>query len=200
MNRSNKIRQITGIAVLAALAIALQFLSNYIAASGIASITLALIPIVIGACIYGPFAGLLLGTIVGAVVIPGATFFMSFSPVVTVFVCLLKTGIAGLLAGFIYKALNNKNALLAVILASLTVPIINTGLYLLAVYIFYIPAFEAVLETGTNVYLYVITATFTFNFLIEFLLNSILSPVLHRLIVIFNSKFKRVNVDIDEDK
>ena len=200
MNRSNKIRQITGIAVLAALAIALQFLSNYIAASGIASITLALIPIVIGACIYGQFAGLLLGTIVGAVVIPGATFFMSFSPVVTVFVCLLKTGIAGLLAGFIYKVLNNKNALLAVILASLTVPIINTGLYLLAVYIFYIPAFEAVLETGTNVYLYVITATFTFNFLIEFLLNSILSPVLHRLIGIFNSKFKRVNVDIDEDK
>ncbi|MGM9809146.1 MAG: ECF transporter S component, partial [Bacilli bacterium] len=95
MKNNRRIRQITGIALLSALAIALQFLSNFIASIGIASITLALIPIVVAACVYGPYAGLLVGVLVGASVLPGAVFFLNFSPVVTVFVCLLKTGLAG---------------------------------------------------------------------------------------------------------
>ena len=189
MKNNRRIRQITGIALLSALAIALQFLSNFIASIGIASITLALIPIVVAACVYGPYAGLLVGVLVGASVLPGAVFFLNFSPVVTVFVCLLKTGLAGLLAGFIFKWLCKKNSLLAVIIASISVPLINTGLYLIAVYVFYIPAFEAVLEEGTSVYTSVLVATLSVNFLLEFLLNSCLSPVIHRLILLLNKKY-----------
>ena len=56
-----------GIAVLAALVVVLQLLSSVIKI-GTVSITLTLIPIVVGAAFYGPGAGAILGTVFGLVV------------------------------------------------------------------------------------------------------------------------------------
>ena len=62
-----KINRMVGIAVLAALVVVLQLLSSVIKI-GTVSITLTLIPIVVGAAFYGPGAGAILGTVFGLVV------------------------------------------------------------------------------------------------------------------------------------
>ena len=62
-----KINRMVGIAVLSALVVVLQLLSSVIKI-GTVSITLTLIPIVVGAAFYGPGAGAILGTVFGLVV------------------------------------------------------------------------------------------------------------------------------------
>ena len=65
---NNRIKEITGVGILASLVIVLQLISNYVTFGQI-SITLSLIPIVIGAILYGKNAGALLGAINGIIVI-----------------------------------------------------------------------------------------------------------------------------------
>ena len=56
MNNSRKIRRMVGLAALASMIVVLQLISNYIQ-FGPVSITLALIPNVVGAILYGPKGG-----------------------------------------------------------------------------------------------------------------------------------------------
>ena len=56
MKNSYKIKKIVMITILSCLAVILQLFSNYVPI-GTVNITLALIPIVVGAILYGPLAG-----------------------------------------------------------------------------------------------------------------------------------------------
>ena len=60
MKNSIMIKRLVGISILTALVVVLQLLGNYITI-GTVNITLALIPIAVGAILYGPVAGLFLG-------------------------------------------------------------------------------------------------------------------------------------------
>ena len=102
---SQLIKKLVGLATLTALVFVLQFWSASIK-FGSVSITLALVPIAMGAILYGPLAGLFLGAFMGVIVIADPatqSVFMSVNPAATIFLCLLKTGLAGLIAGFIFK-------------------------------------------------------------------------------------------------
>ena len=57
--KKNNIRRMTGIAMLMALIIVLQFLGSVLTSASGFSISLVLIPIVIGAAVYGPKADVL---------------------------------------------------------------------------------------------------------------------------------------------
>ena len=132
MNRNKKIKKISGIAVMLALTIVLQIISTNFK-FGPVEIALGLIPMILGACIYGPLAGLFLGSALGLVIMlsPATlTFFMPVNPLATIFLCLLKTGLAGLTSGFIYRLVKTKNSLVNVGVASIVSPIVNTGLYI----------------------------------------------------------------------
>ena len=99
------VRTIAGLGVLTAMVVVLQLLSNYVQ-FGPVSITLSLFPIAVGAMLYGPFGGLFLGLVDGAVVLSAPStisFFFAYSPIGTVAICLLKTGLAGFVAGLIFK-------------------------------------------------------------------------------------------------
>ena len=99
------VRTIAGLGVLTAMVVVLQLLSNYVQ-FGPVSITLSLFPIAVGAMLYGPFGGLFLGLVNGAVVLSAPStisFFFAYSPVGTIAICLLKTGLAGFVAGLIFK-------------------------------------------------------------------------------------------------
>ena len=63
-----KIKRMAGIALLMALVIVLQFVGGMIPPVGGFSISLVLIPIVLGAAVYGPKAGALLGATFGVIV------------------------------------------------------------------------------------------------------------------------------------
>ena len=183
MNRSQKIKRITGVGVMLALTIALQIASSYIK-FGTVEIALGLIPMILGACIYGPYAGLLLGCAQGVVILLSpATLaaFMPVNPVATVLLCLLKTGLAGFASGWIYRLLSKKNSLLGVGVASIASPIINTGTYILGVLIFF-------LEVYGNSVSALIVGTLTINFLIEVIVMAILIPVFERILKIYGKK------------
>lgn len=194
---STKTRLITGIAILVALEVALGFLGNYVAI-GTVNLNLALIPIVIGACLYGPVVGLILGLVNGVIniVAPATlTYFVPQSLIGTILVCLLKTGLAGLISGFVYKGLRNKNDLLAVFIAAIVVPVINSGIFILGVYAFFIPLYQEWAGEGANAYAYVFTATVGVNFAIELAVNTVLATAIHRIIVVVGKRNSRKTLE-----
>ena len=190
INMKYDVKKITGVAVLLAIEIVLQTIGNYISLGPI-SINLSLIPIALGAIMYGPFAGALLGFINGVVVLFAPStqaLFLAYAPLGTVITCLLKCTIAGLVAGFAYKLIAKKNSLLAAIIASLLVPIINTGLFALASFTIVIKAIEALNGGNANLMRFVFIALIGWNFIFELSVTAVLSPTLARVINIIKKE------------
>ncbi len=182
MRRNLQINKITGIAIIGALVVVLQLFSNYVQLGSV-SITLSLIPIVVGAVIYGPSTGFILGAVSGILVFISPStiaLFWEYGVFITFLICTLKMAIAGAAAGFVYKLLSNKNNIFAAIIASIIVPIINTGLFIISAYLFYYDLLEG-LAAGQNVMAYLFLSFIGINFLIELFVNSILSTVVIRL-------------------
>ena len=208
MKNSLKTKRLVGIASLAALVVVLQLISNYIQ-FGTVSITLALIPMVIGAIIYGPLTGFGLGAIMGIVILtaPSTSTFLSFNAFMTILLCILKTGLAGLAAGWLYKGLIRLEFLkkakfpVAIIVSTLVAPVINTGLFILGTAILFqglsvpganpgeviilIPSTGGFGEAFSSAVGFVVFS----NFLIEFLVCIILSPSLVYLVKVLCTKF-----------
>ena len=176
MNNSLKVKRLVGVASLAAIVVVLQLIANYITI-GTINITLALIPIVVGAIIYGPLVGFGLGALMGIVVLtaPSTQGFLNVNPFVTILLCVLKTGLAGLVSGFLFKIINKKNFYAAIVVATLIVPVINTGLFILGSALFFQTVFGA--ESFSGALPVIIGVVFGTNFAIEFTLNVVLSPV-----------------------
>ncbi len=170
MNKQQNIRRIAGIAVLSALTIILTIVSNYIIIAGV-SINLSLVPIVLAAIIYGPYAGFFVGLINGGFVMLSAQAFFAISPVGTVIVCLLKTSIAGLVSGYIYRLIVRFNEIVSTFVASLIVPVVNTGLFIIGSLIFFKGSFGSLISIFISL-----------NFIIEFAINLLLAPAIIRII------------------
>lgn len=183
-NRRISTRTLTGLALFTAIVVALQFLGAFIR-FGPFSISLVLIPIVVGAALYGPAAGAWLGFVFGLVVLLSgdAAPFLAVNPLGTVLTVLIKGAGSGLCAGLVYRAPEKTNEWLAVILAAVTAPVVNTGIFLLGCVLFFMPT---VTEWATamgfpNVGNYMIFGLVGANFLFELLFNILLSPVIVRL-------------------
>jgi uncharacterized membrane protein len=185
--KNEKIRKITGIAIFICLVVVLQLFSNYVT-FGPVSITLALIPIVVGSIIYGPLAGFILGAACGVVIFfgPGTiSLFWPYGIIKTFILCILKTGLAGLCSGYIYKLFYKKNNKLSVVLSSISVPIINTSIFALGALFLYKDLLLSLAPTGQNILVFLLVGFIGFNFIIEFIVNSLLSPVVLRLVNIW---------------
>ncbi len=203
MKNSQKIRRMVGLAALASMIVVLQFISNEIQ-FGPVSITLALIPIVVGAILYGPSGGFVLGLIEGIMVIVAPStlgLFMPFSAVGTIIVCLLKSGLAGCCSGFIFNWLKKKNFKLAVVLASICVPIVNTGIFAIACLTIFMPLISGFANDANQGMIAYLFLTFIgYNFLIEFFVNSALSPVVIYVVKIFSLQNKiGSNLEFEEN-
>ena len=173
-------------AILTALVIILQFMGAFIKL-GPFSISLVLIPIVIGASSCGKGIGAWLGLVFGAVVLASgdAAAFLAINPLGTVLTVLLKGTLCGYLAGLSYKALEKTNKTLAVALAAIVCPLVNTGIFLLGCLAFFmgtIAEWASAFGFGDNVAAYMILVLVGANFLFELLTNIILSPIIVRLL------------------
>lgn len=171
-------KAIVGTGLLLAIEVALQVLSMVIPSP--VTINLSLIPITIGAILYGPISGLFLGIMCGVIVLvtPNTvTLFMATSPVATVLVCLSKTGLAGLLAGFIYKWMKVKHPIAGSILASFVVPFINTLIFSIVCYFFFLDAL------GLKNFWEIFTILIGVNFIFELLSNVIICPTLYNVLL-----------------
>ena len=185
MNNGSKkadIVKLVGVGLFTAIVVVLQFLGSFIKL-GPFSVSLVLVPIVIGAALYGRTAGAWLGLVFSVVVLlqPDTALFYQANFVGTISVVLLKGTLAGCLAGVVYKALEKKNVTLAVIAAAFICPIVNTGLFLLGSAVFFMDTIKT-WAAGTNVFVFMIVGLVGFNFLFELLFNIVLSPMIVRLI------------------
>lgn len=188
--KNTKTQKIVGIGLFAAIIVALQLLAASIK-FGPFSITLVLAPIVIGAALYGIGAGAWLGVAFGvSVLISGdAAAFMTINPAGTVVTVLLKGMFAGLVAGLIYKALESKNKTVAVVLAGIACPIVNTGIFLAGCYLFFQEWLVSVF--GTTGFATVVTGLVSVNFAVELGINMVLASVIVRVIDIGKKQLKK---------
>lgn len=187
MNNS-KVKRMVGIAILMAVVVVLQLLGQFIKLGPMVSVSLVLLPIVIGAAVYGPTAGAILGATFSVVVLlqPDTGFFYGISVLGTVVTVMAKGILSGWLSGLAYKALEKKSVFFAVALAAVICPIVNTGLFFLGCITFF---YDGLASTGVeNVAMYVITMFIGFNFIAEFVVNVLCCPVAVRLLHIIRKK------------
>lgn len=188
---SKKVKQMVGIASLSAIVVVLQLIANYIPGPGGVSITLALIPLAIGSIVYGPKGGAFLGVIMGGIILtaPSTSSFLNVRPVITVLLCLIKTGVAGLVSGILFNLLKGKNLKLAVVVAALTAPIVNTGIFAVGCMLFYMETLAS-WAGGSNAISFLFLTMIGINFIVEFIINSILSPTILYIVKVISSNFK----------
>jgi len=179
-------KKIVGLSLFAAIVVILQFLGSFVR-FGVFSISLVLVPIVVGAALYGVAAGAWLGLVFGLVVLISgdAAAFMSVSPFGTILTVLVKGVLAGLLSGAVYRAGKGKRELLSVASAAVVCPVINTGVFLIGCVLFFmepVTAWSEAMGFGDNVTRYMFLGLAGGNFLFELAFNVVLSPVIVRLV------------------
>lgn len=190
VNRSSgsSVRNLVGLAILTALIVVLQFIATFIK-FGPFSITLALIPIVVGAALYGPKAGAYLGGVFGVIVLIacvmgwdiGAAILWNTRPFLTAVLCLVKGTAAGWVAALVYTLTAKKNVVAGTFLAAVACPLVNTGIFCLAMVFLYRDTLVA-WSGGTELVYYVLTGLVGINFLVELGVNAVISPAIVRII------------------
>ena len=184
---SEKIHKMVGTGVLTAVVIVVYLLTMGISV-GPFNITFALIPIVVGAALYGWATGGWLGLVFGAMVLftGGANAFLVINVPGTIITVLVKGAAAGLVPGLIYSALEKKNRWAATICAAAAAPIVNTGIFL-AFFMGTINEWAA--GAGIeNAGVYMVTVFVGVNFLVELGANLLLSSVIVRIVDIVKNK------------
>lgn len=180
---------VTGL--LAAIIVVLQTVATGIKI-GQFNVSLSLIPIIIGAILYGPGVGGFLGAVFGLVVIVGvlsgtepmSTMMLQMNPVMTIVVCLVKGILAGVMSGVVYRMIENKSELAGTAGAAIIAPIMNTGIFSIAV----LTIFKDVLEHFASLLgfpnggKFLLVGIIGVNFLFELLVNIILVPVVTRIL------------------
>lgn len=186
---NNNIKKMAGIAIMMALVIVLQLVGGLIPPVGGFSISLVLIPIVLGAAVYGPWAGMLLGATFGVVVtincitgadVGGAMVFQA-NPVLCILVVMLKGMLAGFGAGWVYLGMKQVNSYVAMLLSAIVCPVINTGFFVLCMMTF----FKDVLAQwadGGEIVAYVLSGLILANFVPELIINVVFSPAGNRIL------------------
>ena len=192
--KNAKIKRMVGIALLMAMVIVLQFVGSMIPPiGGTVSISLVLIPIIVGAAIYGPGAGAILGATFAVVTIincitgadPGGAMVFQANPLLCVLVVSAKSILCGVISGLVYMALRKTNAYVAMLCAAIICPVVNTGVFVTCMMLFFKPVLSA-WAGGTDVVTYVLTGLILCNFLPEMILNIVFSPAGHQITRIVN--------------
>lgn len=164
--------------VFTAIVVVFQFLGSFIK-FGTFSVSLVLVPIIIGAALCGPAVSTWLGLVFSAIVLySDSALFLTISFPGTVITVLLKGTLCGLVAGLVFNELKKVNTTLAVVVSAIAAPVVNTGIFLLGCRLFF---FDAIAEMGadlgfTSAYKFMIIGLVGWNFVFELITNIILCP------------------------
>ena len=181
--KNNKIKRMAAIALLMALVVVMQFISGLIPPVAGFSFSLVLIPIVLGAALYGPSAGALLGATFGIVVyincvtgadVGGAMVFQA-NPVLCFLVVMGKGMLAGMASGFVYKLLKGVNPYIAMLCAAIICPVVNTGVFIACMLLFFVDVLNAWAQGGALAG-YILTGLVLGSFVPELIINIVFSP------------------------
>ncbi len=200
--RNDQLTRMVQLSILTAVVLVLQTAGTFFPIQILGTnLNLTLIPIVLGAIILGPRAGVWLGLVSGVYIyvvggVLGMDAFTSFlfinNPLITACICVFKTVIAGLLAGLVYRLLSRKNELASVFLASAVTPVVNTGLFLAGCMIILdtITAFAGSIPdfAGMDIMKFIFVVLIGKNFIAELALNLLLAPAIRRIIHIVQKR------------
>lgn len=188
MNTTSKQRRATETlvlgAILTALVVILQYMGQFIRL-GMFSVSLVLIPIVIGAATCSTAISTWLGFVFGVVVLfTDAGAFLAINVPGTIITVLAKGIACGWTAGFVFQLLSKKNRYVATVSAAIVCPIVNTGIFLLGCAMFFFETVQGwALAAGyQNAAAYMFLALAGGNFLVEMAVNILLSPVIVRIL------------------
>ena len=183
---NTKTKNMVGIGLFTAIVVVLQLMGGGIRVGSMFSISLVLVPIVVGAAVYGWAAGGWLGSAFGVTVLLSgdAAAFLAVNVPGTIATVLVKGTACGLCAGLCYKIFSRRSGILAVILAAVVCPVVNTGVFLIGCKLFF---YETVSAWGAaagfeNAASYMFLGLAGVNFLLELGANILLAPVISRLI------------------
>ena len=185
------VRKMTYLALFTALVFLLQVISLFMRGP-MFSMTFVLVPIVIAVALCGFAAGPWLGLVFGLAVLAtgDANAFLAINPWGTVIVVLLKGVLAGTAAALVYMLLLKVNKYLAVVVAAITSPIVNTGVFFIGCLVFFKDFVDSLTPAGGSAVGTVITVLIGINFIIEVAVNLILVPTIYRIIEIGKARFK----------
>ncbi|MBQ9964158.1 MAG: ECF transporter S component [Clostridia bacterium] len=186
---SKKTLRLTQLSILSALIVILQLMS-YSIKVGPFGLSLVLIPIVVGGALFGVRSGAALGAVFGVVVVAccaggldaGGSMLWNINPILTAAICVGKGVLAGMAGAAVAGVFRKKEKpTLGVFLSAVTVPVVNTGIFLTMLSVFFQDTLVAWAQ-GQNVVYYVLTGIILVNFVPELILNIVLAPVAQRVI------------------
>lgn len=190
MEKRNETRTLVIAAVLTALTVLLQYMGSFIKL-GPFSVSLVLIPIVIGAATCGVKIGAWLGFIFGFVVLVSgdAGAFLAVDFLGTIVTVLVKGILCGLLAGIAFKGVKKltKNDYVSAIISAIVCPVVNTGIFLVGCLLFFMETIT-MWAGGTNVGRYMIFVLVGANFIFELIFNIVLAPAVVHIIKTVNGR------------
>ena len=197
-------RNIAYFAALVALLVVLQLFASAIPMFGV-TLNFSLIPIVLGGIFFGMWGGGLMGLISGLLTFlvtavmgrePSTAFLFQASPVLLTLTCILKTTVAGFMAGLLYRLIAKKSPIAASYVSALVVPVLNTGLYLLGIVFMKDAASEFLGTEATAEAVFIaVFLMIWLNFVLEVVINVLLAPAICRIEHVVNSKLSRYRAD-----
>ena len=182
--KNAKIYRMASVALLMAMVVVLQFVGGMLPPVGGFSISLVLIPIVLGGAMFGRKVGALLGATFGVVVaincvtgadVGGAIVFQA-NPILCILVVLGKGILAGAASAFVFKWIAPKNVHVAMLLAAIVCPVVNTGTFIACMMLFFREVLAA-WAGGSNIVAYILSGLVLANFVPELIINVVFSPV-----------------------
>lgn len=193
--RNEKIKRMASVALLMALVIVMQFVSGMIPPVGGFSISLVLIPIVLGSALYGPCVGTLLGGTFGVIVYincvtgadVGGAMVLQASPLLCFLVVMGKGILAGAASGWVYRLLKGINPYFAMLCAAIVCPLVNTGVFIVCMLTFFKDVLSA-WAGGGDLVAYILTGLVLANFVPELIINVVFSPAGQSVMRVVNKK------------
>ena len=110
----------------------------------------------------------------------GAMVFQA-NPILCVLVVLGKGTLAGLLSGLVYMLFKYWNGYVAMVLAAIVCPVVNTGTFILCMLTFFKDVL-AVWAGGGEIIAYVLSGLVLCNFVPEMIINVLFSPFGQRIV------------------
>ena len=174
------VRKVTYLAILTALVVVLQAVIAPMigsASGGVLTPALVLVPFVLGVAVCGWGAGVWLGGIFALIVLimdPSCVPFFQHNLFMTIVLVCAKGIGAGLVSGLLFKLFRKKNKLLAISVAAVAAPIVNTGIFVIGCLLFFMEI------TGVEIYMLFISL----NFAVELAVNIVFVPLIYKILEI----------------
>ena len=184
---NHKVKNMVGVGLLTAIVVVLQLFGTPLKLGMFAG-AVALLPIVVGAALYGWQAGAWLGVAFGTTVLLSgdAAPFMAISIPGTIITVLAKGAGCGAVSGLVHTLLQRCNKTLAAYAAAIIAPIVNTGIFAIGCYVFFYQALigwnAGSAAPFANTTAYIFLGLIGTNFFVELGTSVVLAPVITRLI------------------